>query len=55
MNDKAEAVYQRLQQMYEIMSQSDSTEDIEKAIFAFEDCETDADYDSWLEKYNYYC
>ncbi len=53
--EEAEAVYQRLQEMYEIMSQTGGTEDIEQAIFEYEDCATDDDYASWLKKYSYYC
>lgn len=55
MNEEATAVYQRLQEMYEIMSQMGGTEDIENAIFEYEDCVSDDDYKNWLNKYSYYC
>ncbi len=54
MIEEAEAVYQRLQEMYELMSQMGGTEDVEQAIFDYEDCNTDEDYAAWLEKYSYY-
>ena len=54
MIEEAEAVYQRLQEMYELMSQMGGTEDVEQAIFEYEDCCTDEDYAAWLEKYSYY-
>ena len=47
-------VYQRLQSMYEFMQESGGTEDIENAIFDFENCVTDADYEQWLNTYSYF-
>ena len=54
MNSEAAALYGRLQEMYELMSQIGGTEDIEEAIFAYEDCVSDEDYQAWLGKYAYY-
>ena len=52
--EKAEQVYQRLQSMYEIMQQTGGTDDVENAIFEFEDCVNEVDYGAWLEKYSYF-
>ncbi|HBB42054.1 MAG TPA: hypothetical protein DCZ74_00895 [Treponema sp.] len=52
--EKAEQVYQRLQSMYEIMQQTGGTDDVENAIFEFEDCVSEDDYGAWLEKYSYF-
>ena len=51
---EAEEVYAHLQEMYELMSQTGFTEDVEAAIFEYEDCVSDEDYAAWLEKYSYY-
>ncbi len=52
--EKAEQVYERLHTMYELMSQTGGTEDVEKAIFDFEDCVSDEDYAEWLKKYEFF-
>ncbi len=54
MKEEAEKVYERLQSMYELMSQTGGTDDIENAIFDFENCVTEADYEEWLKKYSYF-
>lgn len=51
---EAEELYNRLQAMYELMAQGGDTEDIENAIFEYEDCVSEDDYTKWLEKYSYY-
>jgi len=52
--EKAEQVYERLQTMYELMQQTGGTEDVERAIFDFEDCSCEEDYASWLKKYEFF-
>ncbi len=54
MKEEAEKVYERLQSMYELMQQTGGTEDIENAIFDFENCVTEEDYGEWLKKYSYF-
>ena len=54
MNQETEELYQRLQEMYELMNHTGFSEDVEQAIFAYEDCVTDDDYKAWYEKYSYY-
>ena len=54
MNSEAAALYERLQTMYEVMQQIGGTEDVENAIFDYEDCVTDEDYANWVKKYEYY-
>ena len=52
--EEAEEVYERLQSMYELMQQTGGTDDIENAIFDFENCVTEADYEEWLKKYSFF-
>ena len=52
--EKAEQVYERLQTMYELMQQTGGTEDVEHAIFDFEDCASEDDYAAWLKKYEFF-
>ena len=54
MKEEAEKVYERLQSMYELMSQTGGTEDIENAIFEFENCVSEEDFKEWLDKYSYF-
>ena len=54
MNKEAEALYEQLQTMYEMMQQAFDTQEIESAIFEYEDCGSDEDYAAWLEKYSYF-
>ncbi len=51
---EADDLYAQLQKMYEFMQESGATEDIEKAIFEYEDCVSEDEYSSWLKKYEYY-
>ncbi len=53
-NQEAEDLYQRLQSMFEFMNQAIDTQEIENAIFEYEDCATDDDYKAWVEKYSYF-
>ena len=52
--EKAEQVYERLHTMYELMSQTGGTADVERAIFEFEDCVSEEDYAAWLKKYDFF-
>ena len=54
MDSEAEEVYKRLQVMYEIMQQSGDCQDLENAIFEYEDCVTPEDYAAWKEKYAFF-
>ncbi|MBQ1833142.1 MAG: hypothetical protein II114_05130 [Treponema sp.] len=54
MDADVEELYKRLQVMYEHMQQTGLTEDVENAIFDYEDCVTDEDYAEWLKKYSYF-
>ncbi|MBQ5400381.1 MAG: hypothetical protein IIU15_04075 [Treponema sp.] len=54
MDSEAEEVYKRLQVMYEIMQQSGDCQDLENAIFEYEDCVTPEDYAAWKEKYSFF-
>ena len=51
---ETEELYKRLQEMYELMSHTGFSEDVEQAIFSYEDCVTEEDYKAWYEKYSYY-
>lgn len=55
MNSKADELYVKLQEMYEFMKETGDTQDIEAAIFDYEDCTTDEDYENWLQQYSYFC
>lgn len=52
-NDTDET-YARLQEMYELMQQLGLSEEIENAIFDYEDCVSDEDYARWREKYGHF-
>jgi len=54
MDKETEELYKRLQEMYELMSHTGFSEDVEQAIFSYEDCVTEEDYKAWYEKYSYY-
>ena len=51
---EAQDLYNQLQAMYELMQREGYTEDVENAIFEYEDCVTEEQYAQWLEKYSYY-
>lgn len=51
---EADELYAQLQGMYEYMQEGGVTEDIENAIFAYEDCVSEEEYAAWLKKYDYY-
>jgi hypothetical protein len=53
-NEEAESLYERLKSMYEIMQQTGGTEDVESAIFEYEDCVSEEDYANWLKKYSFF-
>jgi hypothetical protein len=36
------------------MQQTGGTEDVEKAIFDFEDCISEEDYENWLKQYDFF-
>ncbi len=52
--EEAEELYERLQAFYEIMQQGGDTQDVENAIFEYEDCVTEEDYAAWCKKYSFY-
>ncbi len=54
MNSEVEALYRQLQTMYEHMQQTGLSEDVENAIFEYEDCVSEEDYAVWFKKYSYF-
>lgn len=54
MNNEATALYERLQAMYEFMQNAIDTQEVENAIFEYEDCVTEEDYKNWVRKYSFF-
>lgn len=54
MNNEATALYERLQAMYEFMQNAIDTQEVENAIFEYEDCVTEEDYKNWVQKYSFF-
>ncbi len=54
MRSEIENLYKQLQTMYEMMQQGFDTQDVESAIFEYEDCVSDEDYEAWYKKYSYF-
>ena len=54
MSAESDELYARLQTMYEMMHEYGETQDLENAIFEYEDCVTEEDFNKWKEKYSYF-
>lgn len=54
MNGEKDKTYEQLHAMYEMMQQLGDTEEVENAIFEYEDCVSEEDYARWREKYAHF-